>query len=100
MISSVHFLLLSALMFMIGAAGVLLRRNILVVLMSIELMLNGANLALITFARIQGNTHGHSLAFIVVAIAAAEAAVGLAIVVAIFRGRRTTNVDDLDLMKN
>lgn len=100
MISSVHFLLLSALMFMIGAAGVLLRRNILVVLMSIELMLNGANLALITFARIQANTHGQSLAFLVVAIAAAEAAVGLAIVVAIFRGRRTTSVDDLDLMKN
>jgi NADH-quinone oxidoreductase subunit K len=100
MISSVHFLLLSALMFMIGAAGVLLRRNILVVLMSIELMLNGANLALITFARIQGDAHGQALAFMVVAIAAAEAAVGLAIVVAIFRGRRTTNVDDLDLMKN
>jgi NADH-quinone oxidoreductase subunit K len=68
--------------------------------MSIELMLNGANLALITFARIQGDTHGQALAFMVVAIAAAEAAVGLAIVVAIFRGRRTTNVDDLDLMKN
>lgn len=100
MISSVHFLLLSALMFMIGAAGVLLRRNILVVLMSIELMLNGANLALITFSRIQANTHGQTLAFLVVAIAAAEAAVGLAIVVAIFRGRRTTNMDDLDLMKN
>ncbi len=100
MISSVHFLLLSALMFMIGAAGVLLRRNILVVLMSIELMLNSANLALITFSRIQANAHGQSLAFFVVAIAAAEAAVGLAIVVAIFRGRRTTNVDDLDLMKN
>lgn len=100
MISSVHFLLLSALLFMIGAAGVLLRRNILVVLMSIELMLNGANLALITFARIQANPHGQALAFLVVAIAAAEAAVGLAIVVAIFRSRRTTNVDDLDLMKN
>jgi NADH-quinone oxidoreductase subunit K len=63
-------------------------------------MLNGANLALITFARIQANSHGQALAFMVVAIAAAEAAVGLAIVVAIFRGRRTTNVDDLDLMKN
>lgn len=100
MISSVHFLLLSALMFMIGAAGVLLRRNILVVLMSIELMLNGANLALITFSRVQANTQGQTMAFLVVAIAAAEAAVGLAIVVAIFRGRQTTNVDDLDLMKN
>ena len=100
MISSVHFLLLSALMFMIGAAGVLLRRNILVGVMSIELMLNGACLALITFSRIQANTQGQTMAFLVVAIAAAEAAVGLAIVVAIFRGRRTTNVDDLDLMKN
>ena len=100
MITSAHFLALSAALFLLGIAGVLLRRNILVVLMSIELMLNGANLALVTFGRIQGDAHGIALAFIVVAIAAAEAAVGLAIVVAIFRRRQTTNVDDLDLMKN
>ena len=100
MIRSEYILAVSALLFVIGAAGVLLRRNVLVVMMSIELMLNAANLALITFSRIQGDPHGQAVAFMVVAIAAAEVAVGLAIVVAIFRGRRTVNVDDMDLMKN
>jgi NADH-quinone oxidoreductase subunit K len=100
MISSEHFLILSALLFLIGAAGVLLRRNVLVVMMSIELMLNAGNLALITFSRVQGDSHGQTLAFMVIAIAAAEVAVGLAIVVAIFRGRRTTNIDDMDALKH
>lgn len=100
MISSGHFLVLSAALFLIGAAGVLLRRNVLVVMMSIELMLNAANLALVTFSRVQGNPHGQALAFMVVAIAAAEVAVGLAIVVALYRSRRTTNIDDLDALKH
>ncbi|MDY0001575.1 MAG: NADH-quinone oxidoreductase subunit NuoK [Polyangia bacterium] len=99
MILSSHYLVLSAVLFMIGAAGVLLRRNVLVVMMSIELMLNSANLALITFSRVQGDAHGQALSFMVVAIAAAEVAVGLAIVVALYRSRRTTNIDDLDMMK-
>lgn len=100
MISSEHFLVLSAFLFLIGAAGVLLRRNVLVVMMSIELMLNAGNLALVTFSRVQGNAHGQAMAFMVVAIAAAEVAVGLAIVVAIFRSRRTTNIDDMDGLKH
>ena len=99
-ISSEHFLVLSGFLFLIGAAGVMLRRNILVVMMSIELMLNAGNLALVTFSRIQGNAHGQALAFMVVAIAAAEVAVGLAIVVSIFRSRKTTDIDELDAMKN
>jgi NADH-quinone oxidoreductase subunit K len=100
MISSEHFLILSAFLFLIGAAGVLLRRNVLVVMMSIELMLNAGNLALITFSRVQGDAHGQALSFMVVAIAAAEVAVGLAIVVAVFRTRRSTNIDDLDELKH
>lgn len=100
MILSAHYLVLSAVLFLIGAAGVLLRRNVLVVMMSIELMLNSANLALITFSRVQGNTHGQALSFMVVAIAAAEVAVGLAIVVALYRSRRTMSIDDLDAMKH
>lgn len=100
MISSEHFLALSAILFLIGAAGVLLRKNVLVVMMSIELMLNAGNLALVTFSRVQGNAHGQALAFMVVAVAAAEVSVGLAIVVAIFRQRRTMDIDDLDAMKH
>ena len=100
MITTQYFIVLSAALFLVGAVGVMLRRNILIVLMSIELMLHGANLALITFSRVRADLHGHALAFLVVAIAAAEAAVGLAIVVAIFRSRRTTDVDELDLMKH
>ena len=100
MITSDHFLALSLVLFLLGAAGVLLRRNVLVVLMSIELMLNASNLALVAFSRIHGSTQGQSLAFMVVAIAAAEAAVGLAIVVAVFRTRRSTDIDELDVMKH
>ena len=77
----------------------LLRRNVLIMLMSVELMLNAANLTLITFARAHGHSQGQGIAFFVMALAAAEAAVGLAIVAAVFRSRRTVNVDEINLMK-
>ncbi len=95
-----HFLVLAAVLFAIGTAGVILRRNILIVMMSIELMLNAANLTILTFARMWGDVSGHSFAMIVIAVAAAEVAVGLAIVVAIFRGRRHVDVDRLNLLKH
>ncbi|MBP8811529.1 MAG: NADH-quinone oxidoreductase subunit NuoK [Kofleriaceae bacterium] len=95
-----HFLVLAAILFAIGVAGVLLRRNTLIIMMSIELMLNAANLTILTFARMWGDIGGHSFAMIVMAVAAAEVAVGLAIVVAIFRGRRHVDVDRLNLLKH
>ena|SRR5438132_12483884 len=94
------FLLLGALLFGIGLLGVLLRRNALIVLMGVELMLNGANLTLLAFAHVHRDMRGHALAFLVIAIAAAEAAVGLAILVGIFRTRQTTNLDEATLMKH
>lgn len=94
------FLLLSAALFVVGVAGVILRRNVLIVLMSIELMLNAANIALIAFGRAHQDSRSHALAFTVMAVAAAEAAVGLAIVVGVFRSRRNVNVDELTLMKH
>jgi NADH-quinone oxidoreductase subunit K len=95
-----HFLVLAAILFAIGTAGVILRRNILIIMMSIELMLNAANLTILTFARMYGDLSGHSFALIVIAVAAAEVAVGLAIVVAIFRGRRHIDADRLNLLKH
>jgi NADH-quinone oxidoreductase subunit K len=94
-----HYLLLSFLLFLIGTAGVLLRRNALIVLMSIELQLNAGNLALLAFSRALGDGKGHVFAFFVIALAAAEAAVGLAILVGIFRTRQTVNLDEITLMK-
>ncbi len=85
---------------MIGIAGVLLRRNALIVLMSVELMLNAGNMTLLTFARMQDDTCGQTFALMVIAVAAAEVAVGLAIVVAVFRGRRNVNIDKLNAMRN
>ncbi len=93
------FLILAAVVFAIGALGVILRRNVLIVLMSVELMLNAANLTLIAFGRARQDAHAQAFAFIVMAVAAAEAAVGLAIVVAVFRNRRSINLDELNLMK-
>jgi NADH-quinone oxidoreductase subunit K len=87
-------------LFFIGLLGVLVRRNAFVVMMSVELMLNAVNVALIGFARARGDSHGHALVFFIIALAAAEAAVGLAIVVAVFRTRRTVNVDEISLMRN
>ena len=94
-----NYLALSAVLFAIGAVGALLRRNALIVLMSVEIMLNAGNLALLAFARQRGDMRGHSLAMIVIALAAAEAAVGLAIVVTVFRSTRHANVDRLTTLK-
>jgi len=95
-----HFLALAGALFLIGTCGVLLRRNVLIVLMSIELMLNGANLALIAFSRMWGNHDGQIMAMFTIAVAAAEAAVGLAIVVSIFRSRVGADIDDLALLRD
>ena len=86
-------------LFVIGVAGVLLRKNLLVVLMSIELMLNAANLAFVTFSRTFGGTDGQIIALFVMTVAAAEVAVGLAILLAVSRVRGTTDVDKINLMK-
>ena len=94
-----YYLILSFLLFLIGTAGVLMRRNALIVLMAIELQLNGGNLALLAFSRALGDEKGHVLAFLVIALAAAEAAVGLAILVGLFRSRQTINLDEATLMK-
>jgi len=94
------YLVLSGILFGIGAAIVLVRRSAVISLMGVELMLNSANLAFVTFARIHGNVSGEIMAFFVMVVAAAEVVVGLAIVVSIFKSRVTTNVDDLDLLKN
>ncbi len=95
-----HVLLLALAIFAIGAAGVLVRRNVLVVLMSIELMLSGATLTLLAFARQHGDVKAHALAFLIVAVAAAEAAIGLAIVVAVFRTRRSAHLDDATSLRD
>ena len=95
-----HFLALSMILFAIGAIGALMRRNALIVLMSIELMMNAGNLAILAFARRLGDTKGHTLAMIVIAVAAAEAAVGLAIAVGVFRTTRHANVDRLTTLKH
>ncbi|MCH9688833.1 MAG: NADH-quinone oxidoreductase subunit NuoK [Deltaproteobacteria bacterium] len=100
MIPITHFLYLAFGLFVIGMLGVLLRRNVLIVLMSIELMLNAANIALVAFSRLHGNLDGQVLAMFTIAVAAAEAAVGLAIVVSIFRSRTGTDIDDLSLLRD
>jgi NADH-quinone oxidoreductase subunit K len=93
------YLVLSAILFSIGATTVLVRRNAIVVFMGIELMLNASNLALVTFSRVQGNLSGQVIAFFVMVVAAAEVVVGLAIIVSIFRTRRSASVDDANLLK-
>ncbi len=98
-VSLAHVLTLGAVLFAIGLAAVLLRRNALVVFMGIELMLNAANLTFLGFARQFGDSAGHVIAFFVIAVAAAEAAIGLAIVIAVFRSRNTLNVDEVDALK-
>lgn len=95
-----HFLVLAAVLFLIGMGGVLVRRNALIILMSVELMLNAANMTLLTFARMWGDLSAHTFALIVIAVAAAEAAVGLAIVVAVFRGRGNVDVDKLTALRH
>jgi len=93
--SSDLYLLLSALLFAIGLYGVLARRTAILIFMSIELMLNATNLAFVAFARASGNLDGQVMALVVIALAAAEVAVGLGIIVAVFRARSSTSVDDL-----
>ncbi|HZG96753.1 MAG TPA: NADH-quinone oxidoreductase subunit NuoK [Nocardioidaceae bacterium] len=97
--SATPFLTLSALLFTIGAVGVLVRRNAIVVFMCVELMLNATNLAFVTFAKVHGNLDGQIAAFFVMVVAAAEVVVGLSIIVAIFRTRRSASVDDASLLK-
>ncbi len=94
-----YYLMLSAALFTIGAVGVLIRRNAIVVFMCIELMLNAVNLTLITFSRIHGTLDGQIMAFFVMVVAAAEVVVGLAIIMSIFRTRRSASVDDANLLK-
>ena len=94
-----YYLLLSAILFAIGTIGVLVRRNAIVVFMCIELMLNSVNLTLVTFARINGSLNGQVMAFFVMVVAAAEVVVGLAIIMSIFRTRRSASVDDSNLLK-
>jgi NADH-quinone oxidoreductase subunit K len=94
-----HYLVLSMLLFTLGAFGVLIRRNALVLFMCIELMLNAVNLAFVTFARMHSNVEGHVIVLFVMIVAAAEVAIGLAIIVAIFRRRGSVSVDDLSLLR-
>jgi NADH-quinone oxidoreductase subunit K len=95
-----HYLVLSAILFSLGAATVLLRRNAIIVFMGVELMLNATNLALVTFARLHGDLTGQVMAFFVMVVAAAEVVVGLAIIVSIFRTRKSASVDDINLLKS
>jgi NADH-quinone oxidoreductase subunit K len=94
-----YYLILAALLFTIGAVGVLVRRNAILVFMSVELMLNSVNLTLVTFSRTTGTLDGQVMAFFVMVVAAAEVVVGLAIIMSIFRSRRSASVDDANLLK-
>ena len=95
-----HYLFLAALLFCVGLFGVMVRRNALVVFMCIELMFNAANLTFLAFARQRGDSIGHVSAFFVIAVAAAEAAIGLAILIAVFRSRGTLNIEEIKTMKH
>lgn len=98
--SLVNYLVLAAVLFSLGATTVLLRRNAIIVFLGVELMLNATNLAFVTFARVHGDLTGQVIAFFVMVVAAAEVVVGLAIIVAIFRTRRSASVDDVNLLKS
>lgn len=93
------YIMLSVVLFILGALGVLLRRNAILVFMSVELMLNAANLALVAFARQWGNLEGQLFVFFVITVAAAEVAVGLALIVAIFRSKKSIDIDELHQME-
>ena len=94
-----HYLVVSMLLFALGLAGVIVRRNLLVIYMSLELMLNAANLALVAFSRFTNNLDGQVFVFFVITVAAAEVAVGLALIVAVYRKRHTAHVEDLRTLK-
>jgi NADH-quinone oxidoreductase subunit K len=98
-VNPANYLYLSTILFSLGAVGVLVRRNMIVVFMCVELMLNACNLAFVSFSRIHGNLDGQVIAFFVMVVAAAEVVVGLAIVMAIFRTRRSASVDEANLLK-
>lgn len=99
MVTPAHFIAVAVILFVIGAVGVLVRRNAIVVFMCVELMLNACNLAFVAFARMHGHLDGQVIAFFVMVVAAAEVVVGLAILTSIFRARRSSSVDDASLMK-
>jgi NADH-quinone oxidoreductase subunit K len=99
MVPASYFMGLSAVLFCIGVAGVLLRRNIIIIFMSIELMLNAVNLAFVSLSRAWGTVDGQTIVFFVMTVAAAEAAVGLGIILMIFRNRETVNADEINLMR-
>ncbi len=94
-----HYLIVSALLFALGLLGVVARRNLLVMFMSLELMLNAANLALVAFSRFNRNLDGQIMVFFIITVAAAEVAVGLALIVALYRRRQTAHVEDLATLK-
>lgn len=94
-----NYVILSAVLFSLGAIGVMVRRNAIIVFMSVELMLNAANLSFVSFARMNGNLDGQVVAFFVMVVAAAEVVVGLAIIVTIFRARRSASIDEPNLLK-
>jgi NADH-quinone oxidoreductase subunit K len=99
MVPLAHYLALSAILFCLGAAGFIFRRNIITVFMCIELMLNAVNLAFIAFSRFLGNLDGQIFTFFVIVVAAAEAAVGLAIIIAMHRNRKSLNIEDVDALR-
>ena len=94
-----HYLVVSALLFSLGVLGVILRRNLLVMYMGLELMLNAANLALVAFSRFNNNPNGQIMVFFIITVAAAEVAVGLALIVALYRKRQSAHTEDLTSMK-
>ncbi len=99
MIELHYYLILSALLFSIGVIGVLIRRNAIVILMCIELMLNSINLSLVSFSAFLGTSNGQIFVFFVMTVAAAEAAVGLSIVISLFRNKESINIDDINILK-
>jgi NADH-quinone oxidoreductase subunit K len=94
-----HYLVVSVLLFSLGLLGVIIRRNLLIIYMALELMLNAANLALVAFSRYNNNLDGQVIVFFIITVAASEVAVGLALIVALYRRRQTTHVEDLTTMK-
>ncbi len=99
MTTPAHFMVLSAMLFAIGAVGVITRRNVIVMFMSVEIMLNAANLAFIAVANYLGNMNGHVVVLLVMTVAAAEAAIGLAVILAMFRNRETVRADEIGLLR-
>jgi NADH-quinone oxidoreductase subunit K len=100
MITATHYMLLSAALFIIGVVGVMVRRNIIIIFMSIELILNAVNINLVAFSKLLQNEIGQVFAVFVIAVAAAEAAVGLGIILAFYRNKETVNIDEMNLMRS